>query len=275
MTIIANAQSYGNSSSSAAGGKSAIKLGPVKLTGLAKPVSMPIGGSQGTAVHRLPGGGRVIDVMGPDNADISWSGYLDGADASVTARVLDRLRQSGQVISLAWDIFSYQVLVTEFRCDTRHIPMPYRVTCAVVGDNSQGVVAAAVSLALDINNDLGAANLSSVSAASQAIIGNSVAAAAGAVSAPGASAAGSAAYVNLVVAANAAANAVGAAMDAADGTLLPVAASLAAGVSALDDAPLMSGQILDALSMCGDLAMLSRANGFVCRAAANLRSASA
>ena len=65
-------------------GYGTVTLGPVQLSGMALPTMLPIGGKQTLKIHKLPGGQRVIDVMGQDDSPISWSGIFDGADASVS-----------------------------------------------------------------------------------------------------------------------------------------------------------------------------------------------
>jgi hypothetical protein len=260
-------------------GYGSVTLGPVQFYGLAKPKSMPIGGKQAIVTHKLPGGGRVLDAMGADNADIAWSGFLDGVDASVTARALDRLRQSGQAVALTWDVFSYQVLVSAFSCDTRHIPMPYKISCAVICDNSQAVIIVPTSLVLQVTADLSDGNpFAALSVSAQAVIGNTVAVAGTAVSAAGATTVGSAAYTGAVNAVNAATSALASATASANSVLAPIGASLgslSATAPIAVDTSEMSSQIVTAVSACGDLAQLSAAVGYVNRAAANLQRASA
>lgn len=260
-------------------GYGSVTLGPVQFLGLGKPKSMPIGGKQAIATHKLPGGGRVLDAMGPDNSDIAWSGYLDGADASTTARALDRLRQSGQAVTLAWDVFSYQVLVSEFSCETQHVPMPYKISCAVIVDNSQVSGVAPTALALQVTADISDGNIiAAVSSASQGILGNTVTAAGTATSAAGATTVGSAAYTVAVNAVNTAASSISLANQAASAVLLPIGASLSSLSAAAPiavDTNGMADQIVSASSACGDLAYLALAGGYLDRAAANLQRASA
>jgi hypothetical protein len=260
-------------------GYGSVTLGPVRFHGLGKPKSMPIGGKQAITTHKIPGGARVMDAMGPDNADIAWSGYLDGLNAGVTARTLDRLRQSGQAITLAWDVFSYQVLVSEFHCETRHIPMPYKITCAVIVDNTQINATALISLALQVTADISEGNpIAILTTASQAILGNAIGMAAAATSAAGATTVGSAAYTAALTAVNNAASAIASANAAASSVLAPIGAALSAvSVSApiLVDTQGMSDQIVTASSACGDLAQLAACNGYLNRAVTNLQRASA
>ena len=46
----------------------------IPFTDFAPPDAMPGGGDQAMVGHKLPGGQRVIDILGPDEADVTWSG---------------------------------------------------------------------------------------------------------------------------------------------------------------------------------------------------------
>src|SRR3954454_21792481 len=59
------------------------------------PERISIGGRQRLALHELPGGGRVIDVIGPDEAPIRWSGTFSDTDAADRVRVVEQLRRAG------------------------------------------------------------------------------------------------------------------------------------------------------------------------------------
>src|SRR5689334_14980148 len=61
-------------------------IGPVLLEAFELPARVGWGGRQRMAVHRLPGGRRVIDAMGRDDADIAWTGVFTGSDAVARAR---------------------------------------------------------------------------------------------------------------------------------------------------------------------------------------------
>ena len=89
-----------------------ILLGGVLLDGFQAPGGLQYGGAQSLAVHRLPGGSRIIDAMGPDDADIAWHGFISGADAADRARQLDVMRQAGSEVTLAWDTSSYLVVIS-------------------------------------------------------------------------------------------------------------------------------------------------------------------
>jgi len=257
-----------------------VTLGPVQLTGMAVPASIPIGGKQALTVHKLPGGARIIDAMGQDDAEIGWRGILDMQDASVTARTLDKLRRSGSVITLAWDVFSYQVIVSEFNCDTRLVPpMNYSIKLTVLADNTLVTGISPVSMALQVVQDLSTGNpIGAISAVSAGIVGTSVTDASTAAGASGATVVGSSAYTAAVGAVNTAAGAIQSATAAANGVLGPLGTSLgalsAAAPAALDTIS-MSSQITTAISSAGDLANLTACAGYVGRAQQNLANASA
>ena len=261
-------------------GYGVVTLGPVQLSGMALPSMLPIGGGQTLTVHKLPGGERVIDVMGQDDDDIDWSGIFDGADASTSARTLDKLRRSGTVIALAWDVYSYQVIVKKFRCETRLVPpMNYSITCQVVQDNTLVSGITPVSMIEQVTADLSTGNpVAALGAVSQGIVGSSVSNASVAAGAPDAGALGSSDYNSLVSSVNNAATQIQSAATEADQTLAPYGVSLGTlsevAPAALDTLG-FGKMIQNAAGSCGDIANLSLASGYVSRAQVNLIGASA
>lgn len=77
-------------------------LGPFEFTDFAVPTNMPYGGKQQTVVHKMPGGARTIDTMGPDDTDYSWSGILWGNNASSSMALLNALRRAGDELGFSW-----------------------------------------------------------------------------------------------------------------------------------------------------------------------------
>lgn len=260
-------------------GYGTVTLGPVQFTGMSLPTSIPIGGEQLMSVQKLPGGARIIDVMAQDDDDIGWAGYLDGQFATEIARVLDKIRRSGQAVTLAWDVFSYQVIVCRFSCQIRHTPMPYKISCTVIADNTLVSGTTAVNMALQVTADLSDGNpVAALGAVSQGIVGSSVANATIAASAMNATTVGSAAYNAAVNSVNTAATALQSAATTADATLMPLGVSLSSSTQAattgLDTFGFSSG-LSNALAVCNDAANLSAAQGYVARAQQNLLRASA
>jgi hypothetical protein len=249
------------------------------LTALELPESMPVGGTQSLSVKDLLGGGRVVDAMGPRERDISWSGYLYEQNQTERVRLLNNLRQSGQEVTLAWGVYSYQGVVADFNCETEAGPQKYRITFTVVSDNSAPQGTTLVSLASQVVADVSDGNVvGALSAVSQGVVAGPLASAASAVGVPGATTVGSSLYSAAVGAVNTAAAAISGATSLADGVLAPLGVSIGS-ISAAAPAALnalgFAGDVSAAANAAGDLANLTNAAGYVGRAVKNLAGASA
>lgn len=122
------------------------------------PSGINFGGRQRLTVHGLPGGLRILDALGRDDAQIAFAGVFTGPDATLRARSLDELRVAGAPMPLTWDVFFYTVVIAEFRADYRNRWwIPYRISCTVVQDEASTVVQNAVSLGNAALSDLGMA----------------------------------------------------------------------------------------------------------------------
>lgn len=137
-----------------------LTLGGIAFTGYSPPESMMGGGSHALVVHKLPGGTRVIDTLGPDEADVVWRGFFFGDDAYTNALALDGMRASGSVVPLIWGGSYRSVIVKEFIYRVRRLPVwvEYDITCMVT-QNPQFGVLGVVAQAIDtlITSDLAAA----------------------------------------------------------------------------------------------------------------------
>ena len=108
-------------------------LGPVVFQGFEVPERLRFGGRQRLAVHVLPGGGRVVDAMGADEAPLRWSGVFSGPEAAARVRLLERLRRDGAVLPLSWEGWRYLVVIEVFEAEaTNPAWIPYRVQACVV-----------------------------------------------------------------------------------------------------------------------------------------------
>ena len=112
-------------------------LGPVAFQDFEVPERISIGGRQQLAVHNLPGGGRVVDAMGPDEAPIEWSGVFSGASAAERVRYLELLRRAGDTLALSWDGWRYSVVIEQFTAEVSN-PwwIPYEIRLCVIPDQS-------------------------------------------------------------------------------------------------------------------------------------------
>jgi hypothetical protein len=114
-----------------------ILLGDFVFDGWEVPEKITWGGAQRVNVHKMIGGERVIDSMGPDNADISWSGIFLSPDASLRADQLDQMRKNGELLDLVFAGRYYSVVISSFQADQRMLSyVPYNITLAVQRDQS-------------------------------------------------------------------------------------------------------------------------------------------
>jgi hypothetical protein len=130
-------------------------LGPILFQDFELPPSITWGGAQSITIHRLPGGTRIIDAMGRDDANITWSGIISGPDAAARAQSLDLMRAEGSLWPLTWSSFFYSVVIARFDADYRRPNwIPYRLTCAVLRDEAAALVEFALSAVATVAQDL-------------------------------------------------------------------------------------------------------------------------
>ncbi|HZT90255.1 MAG TPA: hypothetical protein VFA12_20110 [Stellaceae bacterium] len=96
------------------------------------------GGAQRLGVHQLPGGVRIVDVMGPSDDDIHWKGTLysdDVGDAVAAALEIDQMRQTGTPVTLSWDVLSYTVVIAHFKPEFEFVSrVPFEMVIKVIDD---------------------------------------------------------------------------------------------------------------------------------------------
>jgi hypothetical protein len=124
------------------------------------PERMPAGGRQDMVVHKLPGGNRVIDTLGPDERNISWSGQFFSDTALDDALAIDAVRQAGAVVPLTFAGQFRSVIVANFEYDIRREPLlvEYRIECVVYQNPMLGPLGLAISSVTSlVSADLGLA----------------------------------------------------------------------------------------------------------------------
>jgi hypothetical protein len=133
----------------------ALLLGPILFQDFELPASITWGGAQSLTVHKLPGGARVIDAMGRDDADITWSGIFSGPFAADRARALDLMRGDGALWPLTWGSFFYSAIIFRFEADQRRPNwIPYRITCKVLRDETAALLEIPIDQATQAAQDL-------------------------------------------------------------------------------------------------------------------------
>ncbi len=238
-------------------------LGPIVFQDYEIPCGINFGGLQRLAIHTLPGGVRVIDSLGREDADICFAGIFSGDNATLRARVLDEMRAFGTLLPLTWDVFFYTVFIKQFQAQyTNTNWIPYKITCTVLRDEASALIATALSLGASVLNDVA----SSVSQASAA--GLDISSAQTALAAPTATVRDTATYgaaqYSLEGAQSSLSSAIGSAQASLPMTTITSPGPAAAGVAGLNDA-ISSSQQLSALVI---------ARAYAGRAAINLANAS-
>ena len=117
-----------------------LMLGGIAFTGYSTPDVMSGGGQQAMVVHKLPGGSRVIDTLGPDEMQAVWRGHFFENAAYAKCLALDAMRASGLVYQLIWGGQFKPVIIQDFVYRVRRLPVwvEYAITCTVVTNPSFG-----------------------------------------------------------------------------------------------------------------------------------------
>jgi hypothetical protein len=238
-------------------------LGPIAFQDFEVPASINIGGAQRLAIHRLLGGTRVIDALGRDDSDISFSGTFSGSDASERARSIDEMRVAGVPMPLTWDAFSYSVIINKFEANYRSgWWIPYHLSCTVVCDDASGTIATATSLGSDALSDVTTACIFATAA------GLDLTEAQSAVAMPDAAVKGTATYASTVIALASANAIIGIEMSQAEACL--EAASWSPDSLGLTAAVALNGMV----SAAQQISALTVAQAYIGRAAINVTNAS-
>jgi len=244
-----------------------LTLGPIIFQGFELPSDIGFGGTQLVAVHQLPGGGRVVDALGPADADIQFAGILSGSDAATRALELDALRSVGLPLPLAWDVFFYLVVIENFQADYQ-APwwIPYTVTCKVVQSATGLAVAAGVSLLGAAAADIGTATgLAAPAGINLGSVGT-------AIGAPGAATLGTAGYTAAQSSLTGAKSALGNGIASAS-ALIP-AGTAGPGLLGVTDPSAATATLQSAAQSAGNLSALVTARAYVARTSVNLANAS-
>ncbi len=227
---------------------SALLLGPILFQDFEIPTEISWGGAQKLIIHRLPGGTRIIDAMGRDDTEITWSGMFSGPDAGLRARAVDLMRADGALWPLTWDSFFYSVVITRFEADYRRPNwIPYKIACTVLQDEAEAAVDTVLSLATSTATDLAAVDPAS---------GLDLSAATAALALPGATTRGTASY------------------SLAQSQLTAAAATADSSLAATGTQLIAATDPSQAAGLAGQAAQLAIARGYLQRAATNLANVS-
>jgi hypothetical protein len=117
-----------------------LQLGDFIFTGVEEPESLTFGKEESAYKHILIGGGRVIDLLGAGDPDISWSGFFTGFQAQYRARYMETLLKAEKPLLLKTANFVKQVVITSFKFDYHKVwPIQYTITVQVIQDQTQPI----------------------------------------------------------------------------------------------------------------------------------------
>lgn len=136
-----------------------ISLGEFDFDNFDVPEEVHFGVSQNITIHTLSGGRRVVDVHGPEEEPLRWSGMLFGPDADQRVRQLSDMARDGRKRVLSFPEFDFDVLLVRFSHRMKRTTwFEYDIECVVLGVNA--MVPAKPGLSTLANADLNSATAS-------------------------------------------------------------------------------------------------------------------
>ena len=118
-----------------------LTIGGYTFSGFGVPERINGGGQHHLIVHKLIGGQRIIDAMGPDDDSIKFTGRFrnaDGTDAMSQAILLDAMRRAGKPVPLTYWNQTATVVIKHFGWSfERFFEVPYTIECEVVTASGQ------------------------------------------------------------------------------------------------------------------------------------------
>jgi hypothetical protein len=116
-----------------------LTVGGIALHGFEVPDKHFIGpgGDQLVAVHRFPGGTKTVQSLGGFPGPISWSGIVIGPDAFTRTKQLDRLRVTGNIVTVQYGPWQWRGVVTKFSGNPENAwYVPYSIEIEPMEDTS-------------------------------------------------------------------------------------------------------------------------------------------
>ncbi len=126
-----------------------MKLGQLILQDFEIPQYLRFGGRHKVAIRQFADGKRLVERLGPDDSEITFSGVFSGLGAEARVRAFDNLRLSGDIVWLTWESFKRRVIVRSLSC-TYKSPwwIPYQISCVVAVQHRVSVSQATTAAAL-------------------------------------------------------------------------------------------------------------------------------
>ncbi|MGI4945763.1 MAG: hypothetical protein ACRYHQ_35260 [Janthinobacterium lividum] len=136
-----------------------VTLGPLVLTGVEVPDALAIGGQQALVIHKLVGGDRIIQSMGPDPDPITLAGMFTGPGAQARAIHLATLRDAGKPVRLGYPGGSLMVVIrpASYVYRLQGTVIPFQVTVEVLPTTVPPATASPAALSDLVRPDLASA----------------------------------------------------------------------------------------------------------------------
>ena len=135
----------------------ALALGPFLFTDFAVPDTLPGGGKHQLIVHKLPGGDRIVDAMGPDDDDRQFTVIHVGSQAQAEVETLDQMRISGQPWPYSNGMEARTVVIASFTWKVERFNVIHSTISLTPVDNPAGGTSVLSSLDSLIGSDLASA----------------------------------------------------------------------------------------------------------------------
>lgn len=123
------ASGLGQMAFGAAGG---VVLGDFVFDGFEVPEYVSTPGRQALVVHKLPGGERVIDLLGDDPGEITWAGVMLDSEPYSRAQQLEQMRIDAQPLALQFGSWFYTVFVSSLDLRPAYSRVAYSISCTVL-----------------------------------------------------------------------------------------------------------------------------------------------
>ncbi len=134
-----------------------VALGNVVFEDFEVPASISLPVKQAVAIHKLIGGDRVLDAMGPDYGDIAWSGIMLGPFAEYRAQTIKALVDAAQPVALTWGTWAFTVLAHSCTLRQAYQRIAYSISCVVLIDQTAAQAQPDADLNGSLTADMGSA----------------------------------------------------------------------------------------------------------------------
>lgn len=120
------------------------------------PEQVKFGLKEQIVIHKMIGGARILDMLGDDPEDISWSGFFLGPDAVELAQALYALQQGKELLDLTFGLYNASVVISQLDLVYKKaFWVDYSITCIVVDQAVGGALGDVGAAVIDVNAGAG------------------------------------------------------------------------------------------------------------------------